>query len=171
MLGEGRSYSSARTRPDTPSTWRSTTSSLVSKAYSLRSLVTSAPDPRICHRWYNIWTGFWARPSDSATDLAVNPSSNNSTADTASDGFNVLPEYMDLLLRNWALRNGVQLSGTTPLLRQYFPKSTNLAVHSPRDLARVESELNRRPRITLGDRTPAELFAALLASENHPPLR
>lgn len=60
---------------------------------------------------------------------------------------------------------------TNGLLRQYFPKSTNLAVHSPRDLARVESELNRRPRITLGDRTPAELFGALLASENQPPLR
>lgn len=57
------------------------------------------------------------------------------------------------------------------LLRQYFPKSTNLAVHTPRDLARVESELNRRPRITLGDRAPADLFAALLASENHPLLR
>jgi IS30 family transposase len=60
---------------------------------------------------------------------------------------------------------------TNGLLRQYFPKSTNLTVHSPRDLARVESELNRRPRITLGDRTPAELFATLLASENQPPLR
>ncbi|UOE44497.1 IS30 family transposase [Agromyces larvae] len=53
------------------------------------------------------------------------------------------------------------------LQRQYFPKSTDLSVHSPRDLARVELELNRRPRITLGDRTPHELFNALLASENH----
>ncbi|WP_434812411.1 IS30 family transposase, partial [Microbacterium sp. bgisy189] len=57
------------------------------------------------------------------------------------------------------------------LLRQYFPKSTDLSVHSPRDLARVELELNRRPRITLNDRTPHELFHALLASENHPSLR
>lgn len=60
---------------------------------------------------------------------------------------------------------------TNGLLRPYFPKSTNLAIHSPRDLVRVENELNRRPRITLGDRTPAELFATLLASENQPPLR
>lgn len=60
---------------------------------------------------------------------------------------------------------------TNGLLRQYFPKSTNLAVHSRRDLARVENELNRRPRIALNDRAPAELFAALLASQNHPPLR
>lgn len=57
------------------------------------------------------------------------------------------------------------------LLRQYFPKSTNLAVHTPHDLPRVESELNRCPRITLGDRAPADLFALLLASEIHPPLR
>ena len=33
---------------------------------------------------------------------------------------------------------------------------------------RVERELNHLPRITPNDRTPAELFAALLASENHP---
>lgn len=57
---------------------------------------------------------------------------------------------------------------TNGLLRQYFPKSTDLSVHSPRDLARVERELNQRPRITLNDRTPHELFEALLASENHP---
>lgn len=56
------------------------------------------------------------------------------------------------------------------LLRQYFPKSTNLAVHTRRDLERVEIELNRRPRIILGDRTPADLFAALLTSQNPPPV-
>ncbi|MGC5225148.1 IS30 family transposase, partial [Micromonospora sp. DT81.3] len=60
---------------------------------------------------------------------------------------------------------------TNGLLRQYFPKSTNLAVHSPKDLARVEDELNRRPHLTLGDRTPAELFGRLLQSENRPSLR
>ncbi|MEV5070132.1 IS30 family transposase [Microbacterium sp. LMI12-1-1.1] len=60
---------------------------------------------------------------------------------------------------------------TNGLLRQYFPKSTDLSLHSARDLAHVENELNRRPRITLGDRTPADLFATLLASQNHPSLR
>lgn len=50
------------------------------------------------------------------------------------------------------------------LLRQYLPKSTDLSVHSPRDLARVENELNGRPRLILGDRAPAELFNALLTS-------
>ena len=60
---------------------------------------------------------------------------------------------------------------TNGLLRQYFPKSTDLSIHTARDLARVENELNRRPRITLGDRAPADLFAALLASEDQPSLR
>lgn len=60
---------------------------------------------------------------------------------------------------------------TNGLLRQYFPKSTDLSVHSARDLARVESELNCRPRITLGDRPPVDLFATLLASGDHPSLR
>ena len=36
---------------------------------------------------------------------------------------------------------------TNGLLRQYFPKSTNLAVHTPSDLARVAEELNSRPRM------------------------
>lgn len=60
---------------------------------------------------------------------------------------------------------------TNGLLRQYFPKSTDLSVHTPQDLARVETELNRRPRIILDDRSPAELFAPLLASHSHPSLQ
>jgi IS30 family transposase len=55
---------------------------------------------------------------------------------------------------------------TNGLLRQYFPKSTDLTVHTPHDLARVENELNGRPRRILGDRPPSELFSALLASES-----
>jgi len=60
---------------------------------------------------------------------------------------------------------------TNGLLRQYFPKSTDLSVHTPGDLARVEAELNRRPRITLNDRAPAELFTALLRSRLYPLLQ
>lgn len=52
---------------------------------------------------------------------------------------------------------------TNGLLRQYFPKSTDLSVYTTRDLARVESEINKRPRIVLGDRTPQGLFTTLLA--------
>jgi transposase, IS30 family len=57
------------------------------------------------------------------------------------------------------------------LLRDYFPKGTDLSVHSPQHLLAVENELNHRPRRVLQDRTPAGLFAALLASENPPVLR
>ena len=60
---------------------------------------------------------------------------------------------------------------TNGLLRDYFPKSTDLAVHSPAHLQAVENELNARPRHVLNDQTPARLFAVLLASENPPVLR
>jgi IS30 family transposase len=45
---------------------------------------------------------------------------------------------------------------TNGLLRQYFPKNTDLAVHTPAELRAVEERLNTRPRKTLGWRTPAE---------------
>ena len=54
------------------------------------------------------------------------------------------------------------------LLRQYFPKGTNLNVFSPEHLRAVEDEINNRPRLILEDRTPAELFTALLASPDQP---
>ena len=54
------------------------------------------------------------------------------------------------------------------LLRQYFPKRTDLSVNSPEHLVAVETQLNNRPRLVLDDRAPAELFAALLASANPP---
>jgi IS30 family transposase len=57
------------------------------------------------------------------------------------------------------------------LLRDYFPKGTNLSTHSQQHLLAVEDELNNRPRRVLGDRAPAKLFAALLASENPSVLR
>jgi IS30 family transposase len=42
------------------------------------------------------------------------------------------------------------------LLRQYFPKGADLSVHNARDLREVARQLNRRPRLVLGDKTPAE---------------
>ena len=52
-------------------------------------------------------------------------------------------------------------SNNNELLRQYFPKSTDLSVHSPEDLQHVADELNDRPRKSLGWRTPAAVFASL----------
>jgi len=60
---------------------------------------------------------------------------------------------------------------TNGLLRDYFPKGTDLSIHSPEYLLAVENELNNRPRHVLNDQAPAELFAALLASENPSVLR
>ena len=53
---------------------------------------------------------------------------------------------------------------TNGLLRQYFPKRTDLSVYGPEHLRAVEDELNARPRLVLADHTLAELFSALLAS-------
>jgi IS30 family transposase len=55
---------------------------------------------------------------------------------------------------------------TNGLLRQYFPKGTDLAVHSPEHLAAVADELNGRPRKTLGWDTPAEAMAKLLSAHH-----
>ncbi len=49
------------------------------------------------------------------------------------------------------------------LLRQYFPKGTDLSQHSAAHLDAVAAELNGRPRQTLGWLTPSEVFARTLA--------
>ena len=51
---------------------------------------------------------------------------------------------------------------TNGLLRQYFPKGTDLARHSLDDLVAVAAALNTRPKKTLGWRTPAEVLAEYL---------
>jgi IS30 family transposase len=53
---------------------------------------------------------------------------------------------------------------TNGLLRQYFPRGTDLARHGADDLAAVAAVLNSRPRKTLAWRTPAEVLDEYLTA-------
>lgn len=56
---------------------------------------------------------------------------------------------------------------TNGLLRQYFPKGTDLSRYSAEALAAVANALNNRPREVLGWKTPAEAMSKHLSSRHH----
>lgn len=57
---------------------------------------------------------------------------------------------------------------TNGLLRQYFPKGTDLGIHSPEHLVMVAAELNHRPREILGWQSPMEHLARLTSPSTEP---
>ena len=57
---------------------------------------------------------------------------------------------------------------TNGLLRQYFPKGTDLSAHDAEDLEAVALALNTRPRKTLGWKTPAETLDEFLQVRHTP---
>jgi IS30 family transposase len=54
------------------------------------------------------------------------------------------------------------IGASNGLLRQYFPKRTDLRVHTHADLLAVEARLNHRPRKILDWQTPAQIFHAAM---------
>ena len=58
---------------------------------------------------------------------------------------------------------------TNGLLRQYFPKGTDLSQHGPDYLEFVSAQLNRRPRKTLGWLRPAEALGRLFSTTSDQP--
>ena len=59
---------------------------------------------------------------------------------------------------------------TNGLLRQYFPKGTDLSTHGPEEIAAVAAALNARPRKALGWKAPAEALDQWLAATNKDPV-
>ena len=72
-----------------------------------------------------------------------------------------LPVYFADARSPWQRGSNEHLNG---LLRQYFPKGTDLSRWNATEIAAIATAMNNRPRGILGWRTPAEAFADQLRS-------
>ena len=101
-------------------------------------------------------------PARAAAPLAdLGPGHRDGTARRSSRIETGLPVYFCDPQSPWQRGTNENTNG---LLRQYFPKGTDLARHSAEDLDAVAATLNSRPRKTLGWRTPAEVLDEYLQS-------
>ncbi len=60
------------------------------------------------------------------------------------------------------------MGASNGLLRQYFPKGSDLSIYAPDYLEHVAAKLNNRPRKRLGFKTPAEALDELLSQPLNP---
>ncbi|WP_347280171.1 IS30 family transposase [Frankia sp. CcI49] len=81
---------------------------------------------------------------------------------TAATG---VPVYFCEAAKPWQRGSNENTNG---LLRQYFPKGTDLSIHTAADLAAVATEINTRPRKILGWTTPASQLDKLVATLDLP---